>query len=158
MLPFKSRSHFSRMSRLADLMAYDMERQFARAMRRQLEDMDRFSRSNRFRYRDPFDEFEESFRDRDPFEALENEISQTIENFEKMETPPKIRDDVCYKMTMHSEKDGNVKVKTMEKEPGAEWKVKTEEYKRGEKAIESEQPKTQAKIEGKSQEKVGEEK
>lgn len=152
-----SRQFFKKMSRLADLMSYDMERQFARNMRRQFDDMERFSRSNRYRYRDPFEELEDSFRYRDPLKEIDQEISQTIqeiENIENMDSPPKIRDDVYYKMTMQTERDGNVKVKTMEKEPGAEWKIKTEEYKRGEKAIEGEKAKAQEKLEAKPQEKA----
>ena len=129
------------MFHVTDLMAYDMERQFARSWSRAFDEFERQSLQPYRRYRDPFEELDSEFSRR--FQEIEMES----------QNPPKIDKDanVYYKMIMKTDNNGEVKVKTMEKEPGSEWKVTTEEYKRGDKAIEDSRSEAQQKIEAPSQ-------
>jgi len=71
---------------------------------------------------------------------VESQLNEAFRTFEVIEDmTPKMQDEknMCCRMMIKTDDNGHVKVKTMRKDPGSDWKVEVEEYDRGNKAMES---------------------
>lgn len=71
---------------------------------------------------------------------VENQLNEDFRTFEVIENmTPKMQDEknMCYRMKIKTDDNGHVKVKTMQKDPGSDWKVEVEEYDRGSKSMKS---------------------
>jgi len=70
---------------------------------------------------------------------VESQLSEDFRTFDVIEDlqPSSIKPDerTSYKMMIKTDDNGHVKVKTMRKDPGSDWKVEVEEYDRGSKSI-----------------------
>jgi len=70
---------------------------------------------------------------------VETQLNQSFRTFDVIEDmTPKMQDDknMCYRMMIRTDDNGHVKVKTMRKDPGMDWKVEVEEYDKGNKSME----------------------
>jgi len=70
---------------------------------------------------------------------VENQLQEAFKTFEVVEDlSPSVQDEnnVYYRMKIRTDDNGHVKVKTLQKDPGSDWKVNVEEFDRGNKAIE----------------------
>jgi len=141
MLSTHTGSIFSDMHRMFDRIRDEIENDFREAFRPLEEIEHRSSPLSLLPFRDftrpalssstwidPFRELREAERLVKPF--LDFKPLQDID-IDKL-TPPKIEDEehTYYKMKVLTDNNGHVKTKMMEKEPGKEWQVKTEEYDR----------------------------
>jgi len=71
---------------------------------------------------------------------VENQLQEAFKTFEVTENlTPSTQDEknAYYRFKIKTDDNGHVRVKTMQKEPGSDWKVQVEEYDRGNKPIES---------------------
>jgi frataxin-like iron-binding protein CyaY len=67
---------------------------------------------------------------------VERQLSRDFKTFDVIEDlTPSIRPDErsYYRMKIRTDDNGHVRVKTMQKDPGSDWKVEVEEYDRGDK-------------------------
>ena len=80
---------------------------------------------------------------------VENQLHEAFRTFEVIEdmTPEKLGNDenAFYRMKIKTDDNGHVKVKTMQKDPGTDWKVEVEEYDKGSKSIEGSKEKNPQK-------------
>jgi len=81
---------------------------------------------------------------------VESELNRSFETFDVTDYHPILTDPehTSYYMRMKTDDNGHVRVKTIKKEPGADWKTHVEEYHRGKPSLES-KPKKEEKLEDK---------
>ena len=88
-----------------------------------------------YRYRSPFDDFHSRMnsleRFADEMSQMRANINKHLENPEAPQEYPKLADpeNTSYFMRVETNDNGNVRVKTVQKNPGSEWVTKFEEYK-----------------------------
>jgi len=71
---------------------------------------------------------------------VESQLNEAFRTFDVIEDlTPKMQDEknTYCRMRIRTDDNGHVKVKTMQKDPGSDWKVEVEEYDRGNKPIEA---------------------
>jgi len=94
---------------------------------------------------------------------VEKSLNRSFGMFDVMEFHPIMtdKDHTSYYMRIKTDDNGHVRVKTIKKEPGSDWKTHVEEYQRGKPTIEGEKKpglesgeRARERIEGKGKEKM----
>jgi len=82
---------------------------------------------------------------------VERDLNRTFDTFDVVESHPILTDPehTSYFMKMKTDDNGHVRVKTIKKTPGSDWKTHVEEYNRGRPAVEGERKDQKKAVEGK---------
>jgi len=83
---------------------------------------------------------------------VERELNRTFDTFDVMEHHPILTDPehTSYYMRVKTDDNGHVRVKTIKKEPGTDWRTHVEEYYRGKPSLEGEKKKQESLESGRS--------